>query len=319
MLAKKPEGFSGVFQRMGYTALLPLLRLPYRGVLGQLPKALADACACPDVASQISPSALVSFALRSQSEFWAGLAIRWLSDGFPIDPEILRAGGDMIEAKRGTHLMRHSLSCVIRRWKIFHERPYEPDHSMSSNIGVRLISRPLMADLCARFGGVTSGAWNAMTPEAGSPPDGVVKLSLFPHDDSRDGYAILSTLGTGFEAADGYFHGGDVVLRLLSFYWPLFTSSGFHFDDSGGTIRAIGPVLAPERCRFLLDEWMSVDARAAEELLNRFPLFFDLTERPHARFRDARALLDVLGRYAEFLDQALARDSFYFSYDGNSL
>ncbi|HWQ91505.1 MAG TPA: hypothetical protein VN673_07520 [Clostridia bacterium] len=190
---------------------------------------------------------------------------------------------------------------------------------MSSTIGVLLISRPLIAHLRERFGGITSAAWNAMTPEVGSPPEGLVRLSLFPYDDSRFGYAILNTLDKAYQGTGGYLHEGDAVFRLLSFYCPLFTSGSFRFDDSGGTARAIGPVLAPERCRYILEHWISVDTAVIEEQLNHQPIFFDLAERPHAGFRNAKGLLDLLGRYASFLDQAVSCDSFYFSYDGNSL
>lgn len=320
MLANKPEGLNGVFRRMGYTALLPLLRLPHRRVLTELPEALAAAGAAPDGAAQASASALVAFALRSPAEFWAGLAIRWLEDGFPIDSDILSAGDELIHAKRGTQLKRHTLSRILRRWKRFHTDASGPDQSMSSNIGVRLISRPLMADLCARFDGITSKAWHEMTPETGSPPEGMLKLSLYPYDDSRYGYAIVDTLGRAFaEANESHSKGRDSLLRLLSFYHPLSASSGFPFDDSGGSARAIGPVLAPERCQYVLDYWLTVETRAAEEELNRYSLFFDLAERPHAKFQNGAALLALLGRYASFMDQAVASDSFYFSYDGNSL
>ena len=117
MLAKKPEGFDGFFRRVGYTALLPLLRMPHRRVLSELSKALAEAGASPDVAAQISPSALVAFALRSPSEFWAGQAIRWLSEGFPIDVDILKAGDEMITSKRGTQSTRRDLFRTLRKWE----------------------------------------------------------------------------------------------------------------------------------------------------------------------------------------------------------
>ncbi len=117
MLAKKPEGFSGVFRRTGYVALLPLLRLPYREVLSELPKALSDFGVSREEADLVSLSALVVFALRSSSEFWARLAIEWLSLGFPITPQIREAGDEMIEAKRGTQRMRHDLFRILRRWE----------------------------------------------------------------------------------------------------------------------------------------------------------------------------------------------------------
>jgi len=178
-----------------------------------------------------------------------------------------------------------------------------------------------MADLCARFGGMRDPAWQAMTPEVGTAPDGVQILHVRPDPDSRLGYAVIDTLSKALRSKDQTYLRGDVLLpslRLLSFYWPLFTS-GFRFDDSGGGKPAIGPVLAPNRCRYLLDCWLSVDRPSIEGLLDECSVFFDLALRPHAKFSNARALLDYLGCYASFLEQAVARDSFYFSFDGNSL
>jgi hypothetical protein len=178
-----------------------------------------------------------------------------------------------------------------------------------------------MSELCTRFGGMTTAAWNAITPEVGSPPEGVIKLRVRPDPDSRDGYEVFSTLHHALQHLDrhqGHWKGIGVV-RLLSFYWPVFTSSGATFDDSGGKVRAIGPVLSPEKCRYLLDCWRSIDAIDVEKVLDGYPIFFDLKERPHARFGSAKGLLTYLSCYAGFLEQAVVCDSFYFSYDGNCL
>ena len=188
---------------------------------------------------------------------------------------------------------------------------------MSSFIAAFLISRPLMSDLCARFGGMTIAAWSAITPDGSSPPEGVVRLYVRPDPDSRYGYELFSTLHEALRQLDRYeaHHKGIDLVRLLSFYWPLFTSRGPTFDDSGGKMRAIGPVLSPERCRYLLDCWLLIDTSGAEKVLDSFSLFFHPTERPHARFRSAKQMLTYLNCYAEFLDQAVTRDSFYFSCD----
>lgn len=147
-------------------------------------------------------------------------------------------------------------------------------------------------------------------------------MRIRPDPDARLGYGVIDTLTKALRRQDQVYLGGDVLLpslRLLSFYWPLFTSGGFRFDDSGGAKPAIGPVIAPERCRYLLECWLSVDRPSIEGLLDQCPVFFDRDYRPHAKFLNAKALLDYLDCYAGFLDQAVALDSFYFSFDGNSL
>jgi hypothetical protein len=189
---------------------------------------------------------------------------------------------------------------------------------MSSFLGAFLISKPAMADICSRFGGLRAEALYAMTPEVGTPPEGVRRLRIRPDLDARLGYATFSTLHDALRNMDRHHssHLGFGVVRLLSFYWPLFTSRGATFDDSGGKDRAIGPVLGPEKCRYLVDCWDSIDLAATETLLDQYPIFFDLQHRPHASFPNAKSLLEYLGCYADFLKQAVACDSFYFSYDG---
>ena len=44
----------------------------------------------------------MAFALRSESDYWASLAVRWLADGFPIDETVVCAGDEVVAAKRGT-------------------------------------------------------------------------------------------------------------------------------------------------------------------------------------------------------------------------
>ncbi|HYG33936.1 MAG TPA: hypothetical protein VEC99_04080 [Clostridia bacterium] len=320
MLAKEPEGFSGAFRRMGYVVLLPLLRLPYRTVLKDLPQALTDAGVSPGDAAQISLSRLVIFALCSRPEFWASLAVEWLLQGFPVNSDIFMAGEEMLQSKRGMQRVRQSLAHILGQWKKSQRYSPGPGSSTSACTGVYLISEPLLAYLRNRFGGVTSAACQALTPRPGYRLEGSVKLSLFPQDDSTYGYAILHTLCRAFaQASESRAGAADAVLQLISFYYPLFTSGGFRFDDSGGTARPIGPVLAPERCRYLLEYWLSVETHVLEKQLDKYPIFFNWDERPHEKFHSARQLLGLLGRHAAFLGQAVGRDCFYFSYDSNSL
>ena len=116
-IARHPEGFSGLFRRMHYVPFLPLLELPHTKVSQDLRRAFS-ACGLTDSDFQtVSLSELVAFALRSSSDYWAGLAVRWLSDGFPLDEAIARAGDEMVTAKRGSQADRHTLFRMIRQWE----------------------------------------------------------------------------------------------------------------------------------------------------------------------------------------------------------
>ena len=116
-LAQHSEGFVGLFGRMGYVPLLPLLELPRRDVADGLRQAFIDSGLSDTEFQRVSLRDLVVFALRSESDYWAGLAVRWLADGFPIDETVVRAGDEMVSAKRGTQADRHTLFRLIRRYE----------------------------------------------------------------------------------------------------------------------------------------------------------------------------------------------------------
>jgi hypothetical protein len=115
-LAQHREGFAG-FARIGYVPLLPLLELPQREVADGLRQAFVDSGLSAAEFQRVSLRDLVVFALQSESDYWAGLAVRWLADGFPIDETIVRAGDEMVSAKRGTQTDRHTLFRLIRRYE----------------------------------------------------------------------------------------------------------------------------------------------------------------------------------------------------------
>ncbi|TLP60053.1 MULTISPECIES: hypothetical protein [Pseudomonas] len=72
-----------------YVWLLPLLEKPLEEAAQQLPhavKALSEKCTLP---ANIALQPLVVTALTSHSDYWAGLALKWLEDGFPMDPELI--------------------------------------------------------------------------------------------------------------------------------------------------------------------------------------------------------------------------------------
>ena len=116
-IARHPEGFAGVFGRMQYVPFLPLLELSHTIVRQDLKQAFVDCGLTDSDYLSVSMSELVAFALCSCSDHWAGLAVRWLADGFPIDEAIAGAGDEMIRAKRGSQANRHALFRMIRRWE----------------------------------------------------------------------------------------------------------------------------------------------------------------------------------------------------------
>ena len=114
-LAQHREGFAGLFGRMSYVPLLPLLELPYREVTDGLQQTFFDSGLSDADFERVSLRDLVVFALQSESDYWAGLAIHWLADGFPVDETIVHAGDEMLTAKRGIQADRHTLFRLIRR------------------------------------------------------------------------------------------------------------------------------------------------------------------------------------------------------------
>lgn len=102
---------------MGYVALLPLLELPHREVADGLHRAFLDSSLTDVDFHTVSLRDLIVCALRSESDYWAGLATRWLADGFPFDETIARVGDEMVAAKRGTQADRHTLFRLIRRYE----------------------------------------------------------------------------------------------------------------------------------------------------------------------------------------------------------
>src|SRR5947209_7509798 len=74
-LAAHPEGFGGLFDRMGYLVLLPLLGFPYPVVAERLVVALADAGVPETQAKAVSLRELVGFALLRATPYWAAQAV----------------------------------------------------------------------------------------------------------------------------------------------------------------------------------------------------------------------------------------------------
>jgi hypothetical protein len=117
-LATHPEGFGGLFIRMGYMVLLPLLELPYPEVNGRLVEALTAAGVPESEAQAVSLRELVGFALQRASPYWAGQAVAWLEAGIPLDRELADAVDRRVADKRvWSQQLRHRAFGLVRRWE----------------------------------------------------------------------------------------------------------------------------------------------------------------------------------------------------------
>jgi len=72
-----------------YVWLLPLLEKPFEAAAIELPDAVRILQKKYTLPTEISLQPLVLTALVSHSEYWAGLALQWLEDGFPQIPRLL--------------------------------------------------------------------------------------------------------------------------------------------------------------------------------------------------------------------------------------
>ena len=67
--------------------LLPLLEYPRLKGVEEIVEGASKCAAFRDRADTLA-SSVVAFALSEASQYWVGLALAWLEDGFPISPEI---------------------------------------------------------------------------------------------------------------------------------------------------------------------------------------------------------------------------------------
>jgi len=75
-------------EEFSYVWLLPLLEKPFEVAERDLPDAASTLRKKYTLPAEIALQPLVVTALTSHSEYWAGLALRWLEDGFPLDLEL---------------------------------------------------------------------------------------------------------------------------------------------------------------------------------------------------------------------------------------
>src|SRR6266446_10241615 len=124
---------------------------------------------------------------------------------------------------------------------------------MSSHIVVWVVSKPRMAELQSKPGGLTWAA-DKLIGKEGPLPEGILRCRLGASDlvDSDKRYverarrAIEMVLAVTPESSSG----GRLFSKALEFYCPLLPGPDA-VDDTGREEGFWGPVLAPERCRQL--------------------------------------------------------------------
>ncbi|WP_246226477.1 hypothetical protein [Pseudomonas atagonensis] len=109
--------------RFSYVWLLPLLEKPYDAVKLDLPAAIAALKIKSALPVDISLRQLLVTALESDSEYWSGLAIKWLDDGFPIDHNLSALLLQCASRKVLSQSARHKAFSLARRWEKLNRHP----------------------------------------------------------------------------------------------------------------------------------------------------------------------------------------------------
>lgn len=116
-LASHAEGFDGLFDRMGYLVLLPLLEFPYPEVDERLVTSLTRSGLPEAQARAISLRELLGFALQRATPYWASRAVVWLEAGFPFDRQLAEAVDRHVAEKHWSQQERHRAFRLVRRWE----------------------------------------------------------------------------------------------------------------------------------------------------------------------------------------------------------
>ncbi|TWC06432.1 MULTISPECIES: hypothetical protein [unclassified Pseudomonas] len=98
-----------------YVWLLPLLEKPFEVAALDLPDAVKTLGIKYTLPTEIALQPLVVTALASHSKYWAGLALRWLEEGFPLDLELSQLLAHCAENRALPQSHRHracKLACL---------------------------------------------------------------------------------------------------------------------------------------------------------------------------------------------------------------
>ncbi|TVT85882.1 hypothetical protein [Pseudomonas sp. H3(2019)] len=104
-------------EEFSYVWLLPLLEKPFETAALDLPDAVRALSKKYTLPADIVLQPLVITALTSHSEYWSGLALKWLEDGFPIDVELTALLAHCAEDKMLSQSRRHRARRLVGRKK----------------------------------------------------------------------------------------------------------------------------------------------------------------------------------------------------------
>lgn len=103
-----------MIEEFSYVWLLPLLEKPLETAALDLPAAVR-ALSEYTLPADITLQPLVITALTSHSEYWPGLALKWLEDGFPMDVELTAVLAHCVEDKTLSQSDRHRARRLVGR------------------------------------------------------------------------------------------------------------------------------------------------------------------------------------------------------------
>ena len=97
-----------------YLPLLPLLEHPWPAAVDELSGCLDQFDVFEEKADKIAED-VVAFALAESSQYWVGLALAWIEDGFPVTARIKVSLRSTSGRKQLPQAERHSA------WRLFHK------------------------------------------------------------------------------------------------------------------------------------------------------------------------------------------------------
>lgn len=104
-------------EEFSYVWLLPLLEKPFETAALDLPDTVGVLSGKYTLPAGIALQPLVITALTSHSEYWSGLALKWLEDGFPIDVELTTLLAHCTEDQTLSQSRRHRARRLVGRKK----------------------------------------------------------------------------------------------------------------------------------------------------------------------------------------------------------
>lgn len=102
-------------EEFSYVWLLPLLEKPFETAALDLPDAASALSKKYTIPADIALQPLVITALTSHSEYWSGLAFKWLEDGFPVDIALTELLTHCAEDKTLSQSCRHRARRIVGR------------------------------------------------------------------------------------------------------------------------------------------------------------------------------------------------------------